>query len=330
MADFDDGLEYTELEDRSIAKVLKVDKSRSEVGVLQVCSDSQASYLIRWRPSFNGLRVGDSWHTQHELETALVEGLDAVYKLTDYYMPLPKKERAKTTRKSKRAATTYNSSSSTETPKSIEPPATPSYVYSPSWNSVYYGYSSTPSYSYSYSYSSYKPYSFSPRKDITDGITPPSTAEVCENVSTKRSKMGPHRPNPKNLADAIQRGCAEEVQRLIRAGAQVNRQFGYIGKENEIWIIIFSGQPGQLPLGWALVQGHLHIADLLLDNGARLEARDNSGRDAASYFKDPNAFRQYAKLRQLLMPFKLFYCKLLEEDYPLDIIRYILAQFLLL
>lgn len=269
--------------------------------------------MICWHTTYE-----KSWHTLDELEAANVKGLDAVYKRTNYYMPLPKKSKA------------------VKTKKKNNEPSTPAYVQhvTPPSNFVFFPPtpSSTPPPYYSYSWDSiYSRISYT-RRDITDGITPPSSAEVCENVSTttKLSRMGPHRPNPKNLADAIQRGCAEEVQRLIRAGAQVNRQFGYIGKEHEIFSLIFSGQPGQFPLGWALTLQHLHIADILLDNGARLEARDNSGRDAASYYKDPNAFRLYAKKRFFLVRFKLFYCKFFEEDYPLDIIRYILAKLLIM
>lgn len=156
--------------------------------------------------------------------------------------------------------------------------------------------------------------------------------------------MGPHRPSPRNLAEAIQRGNSSEVICLIRAGADVNRQFGYFGmhahpEKGEEWMeeirhyqdtLTRVGQAGQYPLGWSLVHGHLHIATLLLDFGAHLHARDNSGKSARDYAENPEVFTEFARLRKLLRPFTLFYCKFYEEgEVPLDIIRLILFEYVL-
>ncbi len=90
-----------------------------------------------------------------------------------------------------------------------------------------------------------------------------------------------------------------------------------------------TGQAGQYPLGWSLVNGHMHIAILLLDFGAHLYARDNSGKSARDYAKNPDAFLEFARNRKLLRPFSLFYCKCFSEgEVPLDIIRLILSDFL--
>lgn len=78
-----------------------------------------------------------------------------------------------------------------------------------------------------------------------------------------------------------------------------------------------------------MVHDHLHIAGLLIDYGAHIHARDNSGKAAYDYAKNPEGFKAYAKNRKLLRPFTFFYCKLYEEgEVPLDIIRTILGEFL--
>jgi hypothetical protein len=73
----------------------------------------------------------------------------------------------------------------------------------------------------------------------------------------------------------------------------------------------------------------MNIASILLDHGAHLHARDNSGKSSRDYAKNPEAWTEFARNWKLLRPFSLFFCILVAEgEVPLDIIRLILSEFL--
>ena len=97
--------------------------------------------------------------------------------------------------------------------------------------------------------------------------------------------------NSLGLIDAAQNGDIERVKAKLKAGKDVNSRdeacFVYAShepqKSRSIKICVFflslslappGPQWGQMPLLWAAYQGHLEVAELLVESGADLMATD--------------------------------------------------------